>query len=109
MKVISINYIYFNYIKNKKKTIEGRLNTGKYSLLKKNDIIKFVNGTEFMYAKIKKIENYKSFKDYLSSVGLKRTLPNIYTIEEGIEIYRKFYNQIDEEKYGILALYIKLI
>ena len=41
--------------------------------------------------------------------GLKRTLPDIKTIEDGIAIYHKYYTKEDETKYGILAIYIKII
>ena len=41
--------------------------------------------------------------------GLKKTLPNINTLEEGVNVYYKFYTKEDEEKYGILAITIKKI
>ena len=40
--------------------------------------------------------------------GLKRTLPNIKTLQDGLDIYYKYYNKADEQKYKVLAIYIKL-
>ena len=109
MNTISVNNIYFNYIKNNKKTIEGRLNTGKFSTFKKGDKLKIVNGDDYIIVKIRKIKKYLSFEEYLSQEGLKRTLPNIKTIKDGINIYYNFYTKENEDKYGILAIYIKKI
>ena len=109
MYEISVQEPYFSYIKNKRKTIEGRLNTGKFSLFKKGDILKIINGNEHIIVKIRKLKTYSSFKEYLSLEGLKRTLPNIYTIKDGVNIYRRFYSRDDENKYGVLAIYLKKI
>ena len=61
------------------------------------------------FRKIIKIVNYKSFREYLTQEGLKRTLPSIKTLDEGVNIYYQYYTKENEDKYGILAIYIKLI
>ena len=109
MHEITVKEPYFYYIKKRKKTIEGRLNTGKFSLFKKDDILKIINGDNYVIVKIKKIKKYSSFEEYLSQEGLKRTLPNIKTINDGVNIYHKFYSQENENKYGVLAIYLKKI
>jgi ASC-1-like (ASCH) protein len=109
MYEISVKEPYFSYIKNKQKTIEGRLNTGKFSLFKKGEVLKIINGNEYIIVKIRKLKKYSSFKEYLSFEGLKRTLPNIYTIKDGVNIYRQFYSKKDENEYGVLAIYMKRI
>jgi len=113
-KSINVQEPWFDYIKNKQKTIEGRLNKGIFSELnvgdeiiinkKKNDMT-----IDYVEAKIIRITKYKSFEEYLSQEGLRRTLPGINTIEDGENIYYKFYTKQDEEKYGILAIRIVLI
>ena len=109
MHIVSISKIYFDYINTKKKRIEGRLNTGKYSTFKKGDEIKFICGGDFIDTKIKKIRRYKSFEEYLSMEGLHRTLPNTKTINDGVNIYRQFYSEENEKRFGILAIHIKKI
>ena len=36
--------------------------------------------------------------------GLKKTLPNINSLEEGINIYHEYYSEEDEYKYGVIAI-----
>lgn len=107
MKEISVSEPWFSLMKNKKKKIEGRLNKGTFAELQKGEIIKFVNGGDNFRAKIKKIVKYDTFKQYLSQEGLKRTLPNVKTIEEGCDIYYKYYTREQEKEFKILAIYIK--
>jgi ASC-1-like (ASCH) protein len=104
---INVKDPWFTFIKNGCKKIEGRLNKGKFALLKKGEIIKFNNNNNYVTCRIIKIKKYISFKEYLSQEGLKRTLPGIKTIEDGVNEYYKFYNEEDEYKYNILAIYIK--
>jgi len=106
---INVSEPWFSYISNKKKTIEGRLNKGKFSELRKNDIIQFINNSNSVTVKIRKIKKYSSFQEYLTQEGLKRTLPGIKSINEGVNIYHKFYSIEDENNYGILAIYVKII
>ncbi len=107
MKEISVSEPWFSYLKNKKKRIEGRLNKGVFSTLEKGENIKFVNGNDSFKAKIKKIVKYNTFEEYLSQEGLKRTLPKVLTIEEGCNIYYKYYTKEQEKEFKILAIYIK--
>jgi len=112
MKEINVSEPWFSLMKNKKKRIEGRLNKGVFSSLEKGEIIKFVNGSDKQVsfkAKIKKIVKYNTFEEYLSQEGLKRTLPKVLTIEEGCNIYYKYYTREQEREYKILAIYIKKI
>jgi ASC-1-like (ASCH) protein len=105
----SVNEPWFSFIKKGKKKIEGRLNKGKFKELKVNDIIKFKHGFDSVIVKITKINKYKSFKEYLVKEQLKTTLPKIKTIDAGVSVYRKFYSEEDEIKFGILAIHIELL
>ena len=109
IKEINVSNPWFRYICNNQKRIEGRLNKGKFNLLKKGDIVKVTNDDKHCFVKILKIVNYKSFEEYLVFEGLKRTLPGIKTIKEGIDVYRQFYSAEDENLYGILAVYLKKV
>lgn len=103
---ISVSNPWFDYIKNKKKKVEGRLNKNVFSLLKKGDIVIFTNNDEKIKTVIERITKYNSFNDYLTKEGLNTTLPNIKTIEDGIMIYREFYSEEKERQYGVLAIEI---
>ena len=73
IKDINVSNPWFSFIKNKKKRVEGRLNKGSFSQLKKGDVIKFKNGADSFIAKIRKIVKYDTFEKYLMIEGLKRT------------------------------------
>jgi ASC-1-like (ASCH) protein len=100
---------WFDHIKNNKKTVEGRLNKGGFKNLKVDQLLIFENDGKSVLVKIKKINLYKSFESYLMQEGLRKTLPGIETIQDGVNIYRKFYSAEMEQQYGILAIHIKKI
>lgn len=103
---------YFNLIKNKIKTIEIRLNDEKRKKIKVGDKIKFTNFSteeEFIFCEVEKLLKFNSFEDMTNilpheNIGMKN-LSN----KEIIDIYHEFYTKSDETKYGVLAIYIKLL
>ena len=109
IKEINVQNPWFQYIKNKKKKIEGRLNKGIFKSFIKGEKIKIINENNFIIVKIKKIRKYNTFEEYLSQEGLRKTLPNIKNIQDGCDIYYKFYTKEQEKEYGILAIEIKII
>jgi len=98
---------WFSLIQLKCKTVEGRLNKGDFANMKVGDIIIFANnelGFERKFeAKIKEINNYDNFEQYLQTETLAKCLPTIGNIEDGLKVYYKYYSQEDEEKYKIRA------
>lgn len=100
---------WFSFIAKGIKQIEGRLKKGSFENIKKNDIIIWKNGNKKIKTKIISIHNHKLFENMLKQHSLKKTLPNIKTINDGVNIYRQFYTKKDEEKYGVIAIKIKRI
>ena len=103
---------WFSLIYCKKKKYEGRLNKGYFANLKVGDTITFFNDDfdihrEFT-VEVKKIKLFKSFEELLQK-KLKKCLPSINNINDGIKIYRKYYSKEDEDTYGIIAIKIKVI
>ena len=93
--------------------MEGRLNKDYFTTLQKGDIITFVN-YEFGFkrklnVKVVDISHYNTFRSYLQTQGLDFCLPGIDTIEEGLNIYYKYYNINDEKIYKIKAFTIEVI
>ena len=109
MKKINVSNPWFLHIKDKKKTIEGRLNKGVFAELKKGEIIQMTNNNDSVLVKIKKITEYKSFREYLTQEGLRRTLPGIHTIDQGVAVYYKYYTPEQENEFRIIAIHIKVI
>jgi len=111
IKVVNIHYInvkepWATYIKNGDKTVEGRLNRGRFKMIDINDIIIF---NKNIRCKIVDKEIYGSFHKMLEQEGLNKVLPNIDKIKDGVKIYRLFYNEQHEIKEGVLAIKIELI
>lgn len=99
---------WFSLIYLGNKTVEGRLAKGKFLEMEKGDYIIFKNDTLVKERKIKKkivkINKYPSFKKYLEKEKLEKCLPTITNIENGVAVYRQFYNEENEKKYGIIAI-----
>jgi ASC-1-like (ASCH) protein len=103
---------WFSLIKIGAKKCEGRLNKGDFSEMKKGDYILFTNDdfgfTRTFRCKITSIHDYDSFEEYLERETLEKCLPGIDTIEEGVNIYYKYYKKEDEDKYKIKAIRLRV-
>lgn len=97
---------WFNLVKSGQKTIEGRLKKDKFVTIKPNDnwVVFNHDKSEHFFIRVNEVISYNSFEEYLSQEGLKRTLPNVRSIEEGVEIYRQYYSEEQEMTYGIIAI-----
>ena len=94
------------------KTVEGRLNSGDWLSMEDGDQIDWFNEDfglkrEFSTVIISK-SVYPCLTSYLYTEGLNKTLPNIYTLEDGLKIYYSYYKPKDEEKYGVVALELQV-
>ncbi len=105
MKKIEINIQepYFSQILAGKKTVEGRLNKGKFFELQVGDILKINDLVEYTVLE-KNI--YSSFREMIEQTGLENVIPDKNTIEEALEIYYKFYTKEDELTYGVVGIKI---
>lgn len=104
---------WFSLIKIGAKKCEGRLNKGDFKEMKKGDFIIFENN-DFGYKRIFKVKisslrYYDTFTQYLTSEKLEKCLPGIDTLEQGANIYYKYYTREDERQYKIVALRLRVI
>jgi ASC-1-like (ASCH) protein len=101
---------WFTLGKQGKKTIEGRLKKDKFTKIKKNDnwIVFNNDKSDRFQIMVLDVCEYSSFQEYLSKEGLKRTLPNVSTIEDGVNIYRQFYSELQEREFGIIAIHFRI-
>ncbi|ALV62542.1 ProFAR isomerase-like protein [Thermococcus sp. 2319x1] len=97
---------YLKLIKEGKKKIEGRLYDEKRRQIKPGDVIVFEGRLK---VRVKALRVYPSFKEMLEKEGLDRVLPNVKSIDEGVETYRKFYSEEEERKYGVVAIEVEPI
>lgn len=103
---------WYTFIENGEKSIEGRLFKGSYERIKPGDIVTISCQQEMeksIKVEIIKIERYESFKDMLENVDISKILPTIENVSEGVNVYRKFYDEQQEKKYGVIAIYLQRI
>ena len=100
---------WFEYIKNGKKIVEGRLNKGNFQGLKKGDIIHWMNLDKIIKTKIISIHHHKDFEKMLKTHCLYNVLPGIRTYKDGVKVYHKFFSPSDVKKYGVLAIKLQKI
>ncbi|AAL80579.1 ASCH domain-containing protein [Pyrococcus furiosus DSM 3638] len=96
---------FLELIKLRKKKIEGRLYDEKRRQIKPGDVISFEGGK--LKVRVKAIRVYNSFREMLEKEGLENVLPGVKSIEEGIQVYRRFYDEEKEKKYGVVAIEIE--
>ncbi len=101
---------WFTLCKLRKKTIEGVINSEKFKNIKPNDNLIIFNHdkSDRFQIMITDVCYYTNFKEYLLQEGLKKTLPNVNSIEDGINIYKQYYNE-QELKLDIIAIHFILV
>jgi ASC-1-like (ASCH) protein len=102
---------YFTYLRNGQKTIEGRLQKGWYCDVEPGDHIHVYNPeeTDSIVTQVKGVRKYPSIREMLLNEPLHKMLPDANDIEDGIKIYRQFYTEKDELKYGAVAIEVKVV
>jgi ASC-1-like (ASCH) protein len=101
----------FDRIKSGEKKIEIRLFDEKRKLLKVGDEIEFSNLqglNEKLIVEILKLERFDTFSDMLDKYPDELGLHRFNSKDEWILNIRKFYSAEKENKYGVLAIHIKV-
>ena len=100
----------FEMIKKEIKTIEMRLYDEKRQKLHVGDTIKFTNITtnETLLTKIEDIKKYNDFKTLYSNYK-KEELGYLKDEIASPDDMEKYYSKEEQEKYGVLAIKIKVI
>jgi len=98
---------WFSLIKLRIKKVEGRLNKSDFANMNIGDFILFTNnelGFERKFKiQIKHISYYDNFQTYLENETLEKCLPGIDNMEDGLNVYYKYYKKEDELEYKIKA------
>ena len=105
MKTIDFNVKepYLEFMKTGKKTIEGRLNKGKFHSLTEGDKLRLTDGSELKFEVIGK-RNYDSFAEMIDKEGINNVIPDKETIESARQVYYQFYTPEQERKFGVVAI-----
>ena len=98
----------FTLIKNGIKKVEGRLFKNTFCNIKSNDVILFRNNNRYIKTQVVKVTYYKNFYEMLLNEGIKNVTPLSDNINDSLSIYRKIYRQDNENKYGVIAIHLKI-
>jgi ASC-1-like (ASCH) protein len=108
MKIIKTNKQepYYSFCLQGKKTVEGRLNKGKFRTVEIGDILKISDSADFEVIDKK---TYSNFKDMIINEGIENLVPDKKNIEEALGVYYEFYTSEQEKEFGVVAFRIKKI
>ena len=117
MTEMKLDSIYYRYIKEGVKLYETRVYDKKRQEIKLLDVITFRDreSNNSFKATITELSYFKSFKEAIESVGIKKVLPNARSLKEGIKIYEKFPHgeggtfKDGASKYGVIRMRFKII
>lgn len=92
------------------KTVEGRLNKGRFQEMQVDNLVEWHN-EDFkerkIITKIKEKVEYNNFTEYLEKEGLDKCLPGMPSLEHGLSVYYKYFTK--EKEFGVVAIRIELI
>jgi ASC-1-like (ASCH) protein len=102
------------------KTVEGRLNRGKFSRYQPGDLayiredVTLDDGTvreihNRALLKITFVDSFPTFERMLTLTELEQVLPRAISIADGLAIYHAIYPAVEEAEYGVLAIHFELI
>jgi ASC-1-like (ASCH) protein len=105
---LTLNDPWFELVKSGKKLYEGRAWKGNTCYLKPGDTIEFyhhIDQTVLPFTKkIKNIHRFDTFRTALEQTGIEKVLPEILSIEEGVEIYLKYVSIQTQNQYGVCLI-----
>lgn len=106
LTTIEVEQPWFNEIISGRKPIEGRKKSPTWAKVKIDQkvVLKCTETGEERFFRITHINEYPTLKDYLIGEGLNRALPEVQTLEQGIEVYKQWSTEDELKKYPFLAI-----
>ena len=102
---LNVQEPYLSFILNGQKTVEGRLNKGKFKDLRVGDQLS-IGRNEKLFT-IKQVNYYGSFRNMIIGEGVKNVIPDKNTVEDAEAVYYKFYTKEQEKEFGVVAIRIE--
>jgi len=102
---------YFTFVKSGQKTIEGRIKKGWYRFVKPGDHIIVYNEeeTDLVEVCVKGVRTYPSIRGMLEQESIKKLLPDVETVGQGIKAYKRFYTDKQQREFGVVAIEVERI
>ncbi len=111
MHIMHVEPIWLESIVKGIKVVEGRIYDEKRRRILPGDciILRSNDNNAETYVYVKYIHLYNDFGEMLEAEGLNRVLPGIKSINEGLNIYYKYYDRGMEKQYGVVAIGLGLL
>ena len=99
---------WFELTRDGHKTYEGRIAWKQSRFYKSGDILRIHHASDAtqppFFSRVLEIHQFASFEDGLAVIPLKSALPNVDSIQAGVEIYQQFYSIDAQRSNGILFI-----
>lgn len=107
-------------IKAGRKTVECRLNRGKFASYEAGDQVYLREDTykdgaivlsrpKQALVEVVKLETYATFAEMLESVGYEKVVPRAASLKVALDECYKYYNLEEEKEFGVLAIHFNLL
>jgi ASC-1-like (ASCH) protein len=109
---MKLNTPWYEFVQNGEKIYEGRRATEKVLGIKTGDKIMFIHATDDsrdnITVDVLDILSYPTFRDALESLPMQKVLPITgLTIDQGVDIYKKYVSLPTQIKDGVIMIKIK--
>lgn len=103
-----------------RKTIEGRLNRGKFAQYQVGDVVRLRRDVRNAQGELEDgladaarvdvmaIRHYATFIELMRGEGYQHVIPSATSAEQAADEYDKYYTLADQQRYGVLAIEIAI-
>jgi|GEM_PF-1893570 len=106
-KDVTLKNPYVNFIKQGKKTVEGRINAGMFFNVRVGDRFRFFNQAAEVFCCVTDVKRYPSFDGMLAKEGYKQCIPESNSLKEAADIYNRIPGYAERARQsGVLALHL---
>jgi ASC-1-like (ASCH) protein len=110
---VTLRKIYIHAIREGRKTIEGRVNSGMFQNLPVGREMRFfymANAQDDVVCKVVKINKYASFREMVTKENYKACVPEAYSIDHAASLYEAIPGYVEKaQQYGVLAIHLERI
>ena len=100
---------HFENIKNRTKTMEGRLNKDSIRSIQNGDLIIFTCDDEQLTVKVLNLHLYSTFFEMVEC-HQHELIPNIESFDEALKVYTNIYPDKNKERlFGVVAIEFELL
>ncbi|NJL96727.1 ASCH domain-containing protein [Candidatus Gracilibacteria bacterium] len=101
---INVQEPYLSFIRDGVKTVEGRLNKGKFKEIQVGDVL-IIGSIEKKYKVVGK-NIYNTIFRMVIEEGFEKVIPDKQNPTEAAQVYYKFFTKQQEEEFGVVAILI---